>query len=153
MSQGTSRVYELLIKATPERVWQALTDGELTKDYYYGGRIESSWQKGAGYQFREPDGQPGSVFGEIVEVNAPHKLVTTFQTAWDPEGTPASTLIWEIESAQPLTKLTFTHQDFIPEADVNSGWVLILSGLKTLLETGQPMGMPEPTEAEASAVS
>src|SRR5215467_14379157 len=103
MSQKTSRVYELLIKTTPERLWQALTDGEMTKDYYYGEHVSSTWKKGDRYQFLDADGQNGSVFGEILEIDAPHKLVTTFQTAWDPEDVKPSILTWQVEPAQPLT--------------------------------------------------
>ncbi len=160
MSQKPSRVYELLIKTTPERLWQALTVGELTKDYYYGGRVESTWRKGDRYQFRDPEGQVG-LFGEILEVNPPRKLVTTFQTAWDPQvdGAKPSVVTWQIEPLQDLCKLTFIHEDFDPAAfeaaDIHSGWILILSGLKTLLETGKPMGMPseDPASSEVSAVS
>src|SRR5260370_23849092 len=150
MSQKTSRVYELLIRTTPEQLWQALTDVEFTKDYYYGERIDSTWQKGDRYQFRDDEGQVG-VFGEVLEVDAPHKLVTTFQASWAPdaEGTPPSVVTWQIEPMQPLCKLTFSHEGFAPEADLHSGWVLILSGLKTLLETGEPMGMPSETPAES----
>ena len=150
MSQKTFREYELLIKTTPEKLWQALIDGEFTKDYYYGGRIESTWQKGDRYQFRDDNGQVG-VFGEVLEVDAPHKLVTTFQASWapEPEGTPPSVVTWQIDLMAPLCKLTFRHEGFTPEGDLHSGWVLILSGLKTLLETGEPMGMPIEEEAES----
>src|SRR5919202_949788 len=97
MSQSPSRVYETDIRATPERVWQALTDPELTRQYYFNTRVESDWTPGSPIRYRNPQGGV-DLEGEVLEVDPPRRLVTTFRPAWAPDmaGAPPSTLTWEI---------------------------------------------------------
>ena len=144
MQQKPSRVYEIFIRSTPERLWQALTDGEFTRQYYYNGRVESTWEPGAPYRYRNPEGGV-DIEGTVIEVDPPRRLVMTFKSLWDPqvaESAP-STITWEIASLGETCKLTAIHEDFDPvifdAAGLHLGWVQILSGLKTLLETGQPL--------------
>jgi uncharacterized protein YndB with AHSA1/START domain/DNA-binding transcriptional ArsR family regulator len=155
MSAPPKQVYEIFIHATPERVWQGITDGELTKQYYYGGAVRSDLTVGSPFRYVDDDGAT-LLDGEILEVDPPRRLVTTFSALWDP-ATAAdrpSRITYEIEPQGPLTKLTMIHDDFDGETAtyraVAGGWSYILSGLKTLLETGRPMPSPEPEEAAAT---
>ena len=138
-------VYEVYIAATPERVWQALTDSELTKQYYYGNSVESDWRPGSPMVYRNPDGTE-SIQCEIVEVDPPRRLVHTFLFPGTDESPSRCT--WTIEPRGDATLLTLTHDEFDGETvtykSVAHGWVPILSGLKTLLETGHALEISYP---------
>ncbi len=144
MNQKPSRVYELFIRTTPERLWQAITDGDLTRQYFFGSRAESTWQSGSTYQFRSPQGDI-NLEGEVLESDPPRRLVTTFKPAWGSHSsnTTPSTVTWEITPMGESCKLSLLHEGFDPEtfeaSGLHQGWVQVLSGLKTLLETGQPL--------------
>ena len=144
--RGTLTAFEIYIKTSPERLWEAITDGEMRKRYSFGVGIESDWTQGSGYRA----GVPGVVdisSGENVEVDPPRRLVQTFTALWSEdvkrEGTTRVT--WEIEPVgDDSCRLQVTH-DHLGE-DANSelfgGWMMILSGLKTLLETGEDLTTP-----------
>lgn len=118
----------------------------MTQQYDYGSRAESSWEPGAPYHYADPGGV-SLVDGQVVEAAPPRRLVTTFRALFAPEAgeQPPTKLIWEIEP-QGAVCTTFVHLGL--EADnpmtrgIISGWNRILSGLKTLLETGQPLAIP-----------
>jgi uncharacterized protein YndB with AHSA1/START domain/DNA-binding transcriptional ArsR family regulator len=145
MSESPKHVYEVYIAATPERVWAALTDSELTKQYYYGNTVESDWKPGSPMIYRNPDGTE-SIQCEVVEADAPRRLVHTFFFPGTEE-TP-SRCTWTIEPRGEATLLTLIHDEFDGETttfkSVGHGWVPILSGLKTLLETGKPLDITYP---------
>jgi uncharacterized protein YndB with AHSA1/START domain/DNA-binding transcriptional ArsR family regulator len=138
-------VYEVYIRATPERVWQALTDAELTKQYYYGDPVESDWQPGSSIVYRNDDGSE-AITGEIIEADPPRRLVHTFFFPGTDESPSRCT--WSIEPRGEATLLILTHDEFDGETttfkSVAHGWVPILSGLKTLLETGEPLEISYP---------
>jgi uncharacterized protein YndB with AHSA1/START domain len=138
-------VYEVYIRATPERVWQALTDPKLTKQYYYGTEVQSDWKPGSAMVYKNPDGTE-SIQCVIVEIEPPGRLVHTFYFP-DTEDAP-SRCTWSIEARGEATLLTLTHDEFDGETatykSVAHGWVPILSGLKTLLETGEPLEIKYP---------
>ena len=140
-------VYEVYIRATPEQVWQALTDPELTKQYYYGTEVQSDWKPGSPMVYRNPDGTE-SIQCEIVEVEPASRLVHTFYFPGTDE-TP-SRCTWTIEARGDATLLTLTHDEFDGETatfrSVAHGWVPILSGMKTLLETGKPLEITYPSQ-------
>lgn len=145
IAETTKHVFEVYIKTTPEKLWQALTDGSMTEKYYYGSRAESDWRSGSGYKYLSAD---GSVLldGEVLESDPPRRLVTTFNARWSPEGDggyPVSRVTYEITSTGEVCKLTLVHEDLAagnPMTDgIFRGWSEILSGLKTLLETGEPL--------------
>ncbi|CAA9578834.1 MAG: Transcriptional regulator, ArsR family [uncultured Thermomicrobiales bacterium] len=139
-----AHVYRVFIRTTPERLWQALTDGELTRHYYFGSRAESDWRPGSPYAYRTPDGI-GLIEGEVLEADPPRRLVTTFRPAWGPEtdGAPTTTVRWEIEPVGAACQLTVVHEGLDIGTPLgrgmNDGWARILSGLKTFLETGDPL--------------
>lgn len=148
------QVYEIFIRTTPERLWQALTDGELTRQYYYGTAVRSELEPGAAFQYFGADGTL-MLDGEILEIDPPRRLVTTFSARWSPElaADRPSRIAYQIEPMGPTCKLTMIHDDFDGESatyrEVAGGWSFILSGLKTLLETGQPLEVGEPESVTA----
>jgi uncharacterized protein YndB with AHSA1/START domain/DNA-binding transcriptional ArsR family regulator len=138
-------VHEVFIHTTAERLWQALTDPMMTERYYYGGRVRcDDWRAGQPYAYLGP-GDVRLITGEIVEANAPHRLVMTFSALWDPElaADRPSRVTFEITPAGETCKLTVVHDAFEAESatlrEVRGGWPWIVSGLKTLLETGEPL--------------
>ncbi len=143
--RGSMTVFEIYIKTTPERLWEAITDGELRKRYSFGVGTESQWTEGSEYRSAVP-GVVDIASGENVEVDPPRRLVQTFTALWSEdvkrEGT--SRVTWEIEPVGNSCRLSVTHDQL--GADANSelfgGWPMILSGLKTLLETGEDLDTP-----------
>lgn len=138
-------VHAVYIGAAPEAIWRAITETDYTLRYFYGSAIESTWKPGASYRMTI-DGEL-QIEGEIVEVDPPRRLVQTWHGVWD-EGMAADAetrVTWEIETAMPgVSKLTVIHEGLVPGSttleQVSGGWPLILSGLKTLLETGTGLG-------------
>lgn len=145
MAETTTHVLEVYIKTKPELLWQALTDGAMTEKYYYGTRAESDWKPGSLYKYCGADGT-ALVDGRVIESIPPKRLVTTFNAHWDPAMTgnaPESTVTFEIAQLGEVCKLTLVHSDLIAGSPLSEGvyrgWSEILSGLKTLLETGEPL--------------
>ena len=139
----TVQVYQVFIKATPEAIWEAITTPEFTQRYFYRARIEVTPER---YRSVGPD---GSNWGddETYEYDPPRRLVHGWRSLYDPElaSEPASRVTWEIEPQEGgICKLTVTHDQLegAPKtaASVSGpGWMMVLSGLKTLLETGRPL--------------
>jgi uncharacterized protein YndB with AHSA1/START domain len=139
------KVFEIYIKTTPERLWQAITDPEMRRKYWFGARVESSWQPGSRYQ---ASGQDMLIFGgENLEVDPPHRLVQTFEAHWSEEAKAEGvTLVtWEIAPVgKDSCSLIVTHSRMREGAiaQIYGGWPMVLSGLKTLLETGELLTTP-----------
>ncbi|NNE70744.1 MAG: helix-turn-helix domain-containing protein [Rhodothermales bacterium] len=141
--------YEVFIRASAEAVWQAITDPDFTQQFYYGTRVESDFQAGSDIVYRYADGtERTAITGEILEIEAPHRLVHSFDFG---NGDAASRVVYELQDLGGVCKLTLTHDGFESETktfqSVQSGWNPILSGLKTLLETGNALKIPSPAEA------
>jgi uncharacterized protein YndB with AHSA1/START domain len=157
MSDTVSHYFEVYIRSTPEKIWQALTDGDLTRQYYFGTAVESDWEKGSPVKYHTPDGF-NMLSGEVLEVDPPKRLVMTFQANWDDEAknAPVSTTTYEITPYGETCKLTLVHDGLDPQLrltqGVRQGWSQILSALKTLLETGQPLVLPSMGEMESIEV-
>jgi uncharacterized protein YndB with AHSA1/START domain len=141
-----TQVYSVFIRATPEQVWQGITDPAFTQRYFYGSVIESSYEPGASYDGWAADRSQQYVEGEVLEADPPRKLVTTWRALYDPDtaAEPPSRVSWEIEPAgEHVTKLTVVHDrlEAAPKTALNvaGGWSYVLSGLKTLLETGHAL--------------
>jgi uncharacterized protein YndB with AHSA1/START domain len=141
------KVYEFYIRTTPERLWEAITDAEIRSKFHFGNRITSDWTPGSRLKITNP-GAPGRILGEgeNLEVDPPRRLVQTMVALWDDqvrrEG--ASRVTWEIEPVGDSCALTLTHDQLRPDADpqLYGGWPMILSGLKTWLETGRVLTTP-----------
>ena len=136
--------FEIYIKTTPERLWEAIVDPELRKKYSFGIGITSDWTPGSEYR----SGAQGIEIsaGENLEVEPPRRLVQTFQALWseDVKAAGHSRVTWEIEPVGDSCRLLVTH-DQLPEganSELFGGWSMILSGLKTLLETGELLTTP-----------
>jgi uncharacterized protein YndB with AHSA1/START domain len=153
-----SFVYVTYIAATPDKVWQALTDGGLTRKYWYGRRAESDWKVGSTVTFwyETGDGEAVSDRGIVLESNPPHRLSYTWHVEFADElrDEHPSRVTFDIEPSGKDVKLTLTHDDFEPGSKVlggvRSGWPAILASLKTMLETGTPLAS---TSAEAAAAA
>jgi len=146
MTEQATQVYSVFIRATADQVWDAITKPEFTEQYFYGSRIESTYEPGATYSGFSSDGSTQLVEGEVVEAVAKERLVTTWHATWAPElaAEPASRVTWELETAgDGVTKLTVVHDhlEASPKTaeSVAGGWSFVLSGMKTLVETGKPL--------------
>ena len=140
------KVFEIYIKTTPERLWEAITDSELRQKYSFGVGVSSDWSPGSRYQAVHPMA-PGPISaGENLEVDPPRRLVQSFNALWSDdvkrEGT--SRVTWEIEPIADSCRLTVTHDQLREGVNdqIYGGWPMILSGLKTLLETGELLTTP-----------
>lgn len=142
--QNLSHVFVLYIKTKKEKLWEALTDPEKTRQYFYGTAIKSDLKKGSTIEYKSTDREGKeniALFGEITEVVPYKRLVHTFNFPGNDDKTTRA--VYEIEEVDSGVKLTLTHDQF-PEVNetyksVGEGWPFILSGLKTLLETGKPL--------------
>jgi len=144
MTEQATQVYAVFIRATPEQVLDAITKPEFTTKYFHGTKIESSFEPGTPYL--SVAGDETVVEGEIIESDPPKMLKHTWRALWSPEtaAEPHSRVTWEIEPQEGgVTKLTVTHDQLeaAPKTAVSvaGGWSYVLSGLKTLLETGKPL--------------
>jgi uncharacterized protein YndB with AHSA1/START domain len=142
----TVQVYQVFIKATPEQVWDAITKPEFTTRYFYGSELESSFEPGAHYVQWAPERERVWVEGEVLESQPPRRLVHTWLSLFDDESAQEqpSRVSWDIEPQEGgVTKLTVVHDQLEASpktaASVSGGWSYVLSGLKTLLETGKPL--------------
>ena len=138
-------VYTIYIASTPEKVWEALTSSEFSRKYFFGNSVEVDLRVGGAYIVRTPDGAL-HISGEVVECVAPRKLTVTFNVNWPEliEKLGPTLVTYEIEQAGEAVRLTMTEtHDRILDDDILSGgrqgWPAILSSLKSLLETGQPL--------------
>jgi uncharacterized protein YndB with AHSA1/START domain len=141
----TAAVFEIYIKTTPERLWEAITEPELRAKYSFGVATRSDWTSGSRYQA----GVPGVVEiaeGENLEVDPPRRLMQTFTALWSDEVKQEgpSRVTWEIEPVGDSCRLTVTHDQLRDDAppELYGGWPMILSGLKTWLESGQLLTTP-----------
>jgi len=145
--RGAMSVFEIYIKTTPERLWEAITSDEMKRKYTFGVGIESDFTEGSGYRAAAgPGGEIAINEGENVEVDPPRRLVQTMRALWSDEVRDAgfSRVTWEIEQIEDSCRLRVTH-DQLPEganSELYGGWPMILSGLKTLLETGETLTTP-----------
>jgi len=140
------KVFEIYIKATPERVWEAITNPDLRARYSFGVRVSSDWTEGSRYEGASSGAPQLLIEGENVEVDPPHRLVQTYTALWNDEvkGEGPSRVTWEIEQIQDSCRLTVLHDQLHENANAElyGGWPMILSGLKTLLETGESLTTP-----------
>ena len=160
----TTQVYRVYIKATPEAIWDAITDPDWTEKYGYGGRAEFDLRPGGAYKgftseaMRSMGSPDVAVDGEVIEADRPRKLVQTWRMVMDPEMAEQgfTRLTWEIEEGKGgVTKLTVIHDlegapklatlvsGAMEDQGAGGGWSWVLSDLKSLLETGKPFDKTE----------
>ena len=136
-------VYVTYILTTPEKVWAALTDPELTRQYWVHANV-SDWKVGSPWEHRLPGKSP-DVVGKVLEADPPRRLVTSWAPPSEPDNPDKiSRVAIEIEEMGGKVRLTVTHTDLDAQSlkDVSGGWPAVLSNLKTLLETGRTL--PDP---------
>jgi uncharacterized protein YndB with AHSA1/START domain len=138
-------VYAIYIKTTPEKAWHALTTGEVSAKYFFGNSVEVDERVGGAYVLRTPDGEL-HISGEVIECERPRKLTVTFNVNWPAliEKLGPTLVSYEIEPAGDAVKLTLTESHDRPLSDDilsggRQGWPAIMSSLKSLLETGEPL--------------
>jgi uncharacterized protein YndB with AHSA1/START domain len=141
------KVFEIYIKTSPERLWEAITDPEMRGKYNFGARVASDWTPGSRYELSAGDGAVPLGEGENLEVDPPRRLVQSANFLWSEEAKNEGTsrITWEIEPiGDDSCRLTVTHDQLREGAnpEVYGGWPMILSGLKTLLETGEVLTTP-----------
>ena len=145
---ATAHLYEIFITAPRQRVWDALIEEEDTTQYFHGTRFESTFEPGAPFVNRIVSVDAPAVDGVIEEFDPPNRLVMTWHVLYDDDmaAEPASRVEWTLVDANgegSVTRVTVRHGDLAlsPKTwlHVKLGWVAILDGLKTLLETGEPM--------------
>jgi uncharacterized protein YndB with AHSA1/START domain len=141
------KVFEIYIKTSPERLWEAVTDPDLRAKYSFGVRVESDWSAGSAYEAVHPRANVKISEGENLEVDPPRRLVQSFNALWsdDVQAEGTSRVTWEIEPiGDDSCRLTVTHDQLREGAsdELYGGWPMILSGLKTLLETGEKLTTP-----------
>jgi uncharacterized protein YndB with AHSA1/START domain len=137
-------VYVTYIRSTSDKVWEALTSPEFTRQYWFGMHQETDWKPGSSWKLKFPDGRVADA-GEVLEADRPRRLVLKWRNEFMPElkDEGFSRCVMELEPAGEVVKLTITHSiekgdsEFIRK--VSGGWPKVLSGLKTLLETGKPL--------------
>ena len=140
------KVFEIYIKTTPERLWEAITDADMRASYSFGVGVVSDWTPGSSYASGHAAAGIEIAEGENLEVDPPHRLVQSFNALWSDdvkrEGT--SRVTWEIEQVEDSCRLTVIHDQLRDGANnqLYGGWPMILSGLKTLLETGGELTTP-----------
>lgn len=145
MAQNPTFTYDIYIGAPAAKVWNGIVDGEMTKHYVYGTRLESKLKKGASYGY-VGEGNFKVVDGEIIEIEPERRLVMSWKAHWDESVAKdrPSRVTYELSAAGPATtKLHLVHDDFDGQTATYkgsvAGWALMMSSLKSLLETGHPL--------------
>ena len=140
------KVFEIYIRTTPERLWEAITDPEIRSRYNFGLRPRTDWAPGSRYEMWSPNAEQILGEGENLEVDPPRRLVQTMVALWgeDVKSEGTSRITWEIEQVADSCRLTVTHDQLREGANdqLFGGWPMILSGLKTWLETGELLTTP-----------
>jgi uncharacterized protein YndB with AHSA1/START domain len=146
LEASMEKVYEIYIRTTPELLWDAITDPDIRAKYQFGSTVASSWTPGAHLEMASRNNGAILGDGEVVEANPPHRLVHTMRALWSDDVAKEgfSRVTWEIQQIEDSCRLTVTHDQLREGANdqLYGGWPMILSGLKTWLETGQLLTTP-----------
>ncbi|MCU1371444.1 MAG: ArsR family transcriptional regulator [Ilumatobacteraceae bacterium] len=142
----TEKIFEIYIRTTPERLWEAITSETERAKFSFGNTVRSDWAVGSPITMANPSADAALGDGEILEIDPPRKLVQTLRALWSDEvrAVGFTRVTWEIEQVQDSCHLTVTH-DQLPEGcnpEIFGGWPMILSGLKTWIETGDVLTTP-----------
>ena len=146
LEQSMEKVFEIYIRTTPEALWRAITDPTIRAKYHFGVGAHSAWTVGSGYELLHAASEGPLAEGENLEVDPPRRLVQSMRVRWSEEAEREGTsrVTWEIEPVEDSCRLRVTHDQLregAPE-EIYGGWPMILSGLKTWLETGETLTTP-----------
>jgi len=146
LERTMEKVFEIYIRTTPERLWEAITDPEIRAQYNFGAGVTCDWKPGSHYEMAVAEPRLVLGEGEVLEVDPPRRLVQTMTALWsdDVKAEGPSRITWEIEPIADSCRLTVTHDQLREGAndELYGGWPMILSGLKTWLETGERLTTP-----------
>jgi len=146
LEKTMEKVFEIYIRTTPERLWEAITDAKIRAKYNFGVGISSDWAVGSHFEMTSPNAPQPLGEGENLEVDPPRKLVQSMRALWgeDVKAEGFSRVTWDIEPVGDSCRLTVTHDQLREGANdqLYGGWPMILSGLKTWLETGELLTTP-----------
>ncbi len=146
LERQMEKVYEIFIKTTPERLWEAIVDPEIRAKYNFGAAVNSEWKVGSPISVDVAKHEVHLGEGEVLEIDPPRRLVHTMAALWDDEvrAEGFSRVTWEIEQVGDSCQLTLTHDQLREGASAQlfGGWPMVLSGLKTWLETGELLTTP-----------
>lgn len=140
-------IYKSYIRATIEEVWDAIVNPDKTVRYFYGTRVESNWEVGSPMDYYYPDGRQASQ-GRIISIDAPKSLEFTFHALWDEEleAEGPAREVWALAEVNGMVELTVELYEVVEGdkryVDFTGGFPYIISGLKSLVETGE--GLPAP---------
>ena len=146
LERPMEKVFEIYIRTTPERLWEAITDPEIRAKYNFGAGVISDWKVGSSLKMGVASMGVELGDGEILEIDPPRRLVHTLTALWgdDVKAEGASRVAWDIVQVEDSCHLTVTHDQLREGANdqLYGGWPMILSGLKTWLESGQLLTTP-----------
>ena len=146
LEHSMEKVFEIYIRTTPEQLWSAITDPAIRAKYHFGAGVESDWSPGSPYTMVHPASDGPLAEGENLVVDRPRRLVQSMRVLWseDAEREGTSRVTWEIEPVGDSCRLTVVHDQLRDGApsELYGGWPMILSGLKTWLETGETLTTP-----------
>ncbi|HXW33980.1 MAG TPA: SRPBCC domain-containing protein [Acidimicrobiales bacterium] len=146
LETSMEKVFEIYIRTSPERLWDAITNPEIRAKYNFGASVESDWAPGS--VLKMAHAKAGTLLGEgeILEIDPPRRLVHTMTALWsdDVKNEGPSRVTWEIEPVADSCRLLLVHDQLREgaNAELYGGWPMILSGLKTWLETGELLTTP-----------
>jgi len=146
LERPMEKVFEIYIRTSPERLWSAITDPATRAKYHFGANVQSDWADGSPYAVVHAGAGGAIIEGTNLVVDPPRRLVQTMHAVWSDEADAAGTsrVSWEIEPVGDSCRLTVIHDDLADDApaELYGGWPMILSGLKTWLETGEVLTTP-----------
>jgi uncharacterized protein YndB with AHSA1/START domain len=146
LEKPMEKIFEIYIRTTPERLWEAITDPEIRSKYNFGAGVTSDWVPGSRLHYGHPAAPMPLGEGEVLEADPPHRLVHTMTALWSDEvkSEGPTRVTWEIEQVADSCRLVVTHDQLSESAnsELYGGWPMILSGLKTWLETGLLLTTP-----------
>jgi uncharacterized protein YndB with AHSA1/START domain len=146
LEHNMEKVFEIYIRTTPDRLWEAITDPEIRAKYNFGVAVHSDWKPGSRLEMSSPRAGAPLGEGEVLEAEPPRRLVHTMTALWgeDVQAEGQSRVSWEIEPIGDSCRLTVVHDQLRDGANdqLYGGWPMILSGLKTWLETGELLTTP-----------
>jgi uncharacterized protein YndB with AHSA1/START domain len=135
-------VYTTYIETTPEKLWQALTDGDFTERYWFGHRVASAWEIGSPYKFANQGNN--TIEGKVLVSEPPKRLAYSWDSCSPEEQRErTSRVTFDLEPRGKVVKLTVTHDDLHEGGktlrDISGGWPMVIASLKSLLETGRAL--------------
>lgn len=141
-------IYQAYIRASVDDVWQAIVDPDQTVQYFYGTRVQSDWEVGGAMNYTNADGSELVSEGTLIAIDPPKRIEFTFTALWDPELTAEGPCreVWALADVNGMTQLTIelygVGEDSKTYTDFVQGFPYIVSGMKSLLETGTPLPAP-----------